>query len=58
MTTFGISQDQYLRRMISTSQILIEAIREIRDEANRSEDLSLRRIHIIADNAIERVTKL
>lgn len=57
-TTFGVSQDEYLRRMVSSSQILLEALREIRDEANRYEDLSSKRIHTIAQEAIERVTKL
>lgn len=57
-TTFGVSQDEYLRSLISAKYLLLEAIREIRDEANRYEDLSSKRIHGIAQEAIERVTKL
>ena len=58
MTTFGISQDAYLRRMVEANQILVVAMQQVRDEANRYEDLSSKRIHTIAQEAIERVTKL
>lgn len=57
-TTFGVSQDDYLRRTIAVNKILAEALLDIRDEANRYEDLSSKRIHTIAQEAIERVTKL
>ena len=58
MTTFGISQDAYLRGLINAKYILMLALEQVRDEANRYEDLSSKRIHTIAQEAIERVTKL
>ena len=58
MTTFGITQDAYLRSLINAKYILMLALEQVRDEANRYEDLSSKRIHTIAQEAIERVTKL
>lgn len=57
-TTFGVSQDDYLRKMVEENAILFAALYAVRAEANRYEDLSSKRIHTIAQEAIERVTKL
>ncbi len=58
MTTFGISQDDYLRRMVEVNKILIAALQEIRDEANRYEAYFALRVHAMANSAIERAAKL
>lgn len=57
-TTFGVSQDDYLRKIVAAYDILLYAMQDVREEANRYEDLSSKRIHTIAQEAIERVTKL
>lgn len=57
-TTFGVSQDEYLRSLIASNRILLQAVVEVRYEANKGEDALSQRIHAIAQEAIERVTKL
>lgn len=57
-TTFGVSQDDYLRSLIASNQILLHAVVEVRYEANKGEDPLSKRIHSIAQEAIERVTQL